>query len=257
MHVLDVAQQLSVFSPEYFFVTDGGGGSAQDFTVRVIAALQNNHYQVAPHLSCIGASKKSIRELLHYYQAQGVKRIVALRGDLPSGLSSASLDFQYARDLVQFIRAETGDAFHISVAAYPESHPQAQDMIQDLLHFKAKVDAGANSVITQYFYHPDAYVQLLADCQDLGVQIPIIPGIMPIYHFDQLCRFSERCGVEIPRYVRKRIESYGDDVESVQAFGVEVVSRLCQDLLKAGAPSLHFYSLNQHQWVTQILKNLA
>ena len=257
LNLLDTAKKLSVFSPEYFSVTHGAGGSIQDFTVSTIAALQKNSYQVAPHLSCIGAKKESIDELLQHYKNQGVKRIVALRGDLPSGMGSASPEFHYARDLVQFIRERTGDAFHISVAAYPECHPQASGIVQDLKHFKEKVAAGANSAITQYFYHPDAYSQLLADCQRLQIEIPITPGIMPIYNFSQLCRFSEMCGAEIPRYIRKRMESFGDDVESVQEFGIEVVTRLCQDLLKAGAPSLHFYTLNKHKVVERILKNLV
>ncbi len=257
VHLLDAAKQLSGFAPEYFSVTHGAGGSTQEFTVGTIAALQRNGYEVAPHLSCIGAKKESIRELLHYYQAQGVKRLVALRGDLPSGSGSASPDFHHAIDLVRFIRQETGDHFHLSVAAYPECHPQAAGIVRDLLHFKAKVTAGANQAITQYFYHPEAYTQLVADCQRLQIDVPITPGIMPIYNFSQLCCFSEMCGAEIPRYIRKRMESFADDVASVQEFGIEVVTRLCQDLIKAGAPSLHFYTLNKSKIVMRILENLS
>ncbi|MCX7122832.1 MAG: methylenetetrahydrofolate reductase [NAD(P)H] [Gammaproteobacteria bacterium] len=256
-NVLSVAEQLSVFSPEYFSVTHGAGGSVQDFTMSTIAALQKRGDQVAPHVSCIGAKKESIRSLLQHYQDHGIQRIFALRGDLPSGMGSSSREFHYARDLVAFIRDTTGDAFHISVAVYPECHPQATSMVTDLQHFKEKVEAGASSAITQYFYHPEAYAQLLADCHRLKIELPITPGIMPIYHFSQLCRFSEMCGAEIPRYIRKRMESYGDDVASVQAFGIEVVSRLCQDLLKAGAPGLHFYTLNKSNIVSQILQNLS
>ncbi len=257
VHLLDTAKQLSMFKPEYFSVTHGAGGSTQDFTVGTIAALQKNHYQVAPHLSCIGASKKSIRELLHYYQAQGVKRIVALRGDLPSGFGSAALDFQYARDLVKFIREETGHTFHIKVAAYPEGHPQAKGLMHDFACFKEKIDAGADSAITQYFYNPEAYIQFVEDVRALGVKVPIVPGIMPIYNFTQLARFSDMCGAEIPRYLRKRLEFFGEDHDAVQEMGIEVVTRLCQDLIQAGAPSLHFFTLNKAKVVTQILRNLV
>jgi methylenetetrahydrofolate reductase (NADPH) len=257
IHLLETAKQLNHFGAEYFSVTHGAGGSTQNFTVDTIAALQKKGYDVAPHLSCIGASKQSVQALLHHYQAKGVKRIVALRGDLPSGFGSGLADFQHASDLVTFIRQETGNHFHIKVAAYPESHPQAPNIMQDLRYFKEKVSAGANSAITQYFYHPEAYCQFVEDCQALGVTLPIVPGIMPIYNFSQLCRFSDMCGAEIPRYIRKRIEAFSDDTASIQAFGIEIVTKLCQDLLKAGAPGLHFYTLNKHQIITQVLKHLS
>ncbi len=255
-HLLIAADVLSQFAPEYFSVTYGAGGSTQEASLGTVFALQQKAYTVTPHLSCIGAKREAIYELLHQYQRRGIKRVIALRGDLPSGSGSASPEFHYARDLICFIRESFGDAFHITVAAYPECHPQASNICKDLQHFKEKVSAGADSAITQYFYHPEAYHQFLSDCERLHIDIPIIPGVMPIYHFSQLCRFSEMCGAEIPRYIRKKMEAYGDDVESIQAFGVEVVTRLCQDLLQAGAPALHFYTLNKSKLVAQILQNL-
>ncbi len=254
--LVETAKNLAGFAPEFFSVTYGAGGGTQEFTLQAVARLQENHYEVAPHISCIGATKDKIGFLLDQYQKQGIKRLVALRGDLPSGQGSVAGDFRYACDLVSFIRETTGDAFQIFVAAYPECHPQAASLPRDLIHFKQKVDAGADAAITQYFFHPDAYFQLCEDCHRLKIDIPVIPGIMPIYNFSQLSRFSEMCGAEIPRYMRKRMEALGDNAAAIREFGVEIMSRLCKDLIKAGAPGLHFYTLNKHQVVAEILENL-
>jgi len=255
-HLVETAKRLNRFAPEYFSVTYGAGGGTQDLTVNTLSALQNNRLRVAPHISCIGATKAKIAALLQYYQTQGVKQLVALRGDLPSGQGSLAGDFRYAKDLVAFIRETTGDAFHIRVAVYPEAHPQARNLQKDLEHFKEKVDAGADSAITQYFYHPEAYAKLVDDCRALDIDIPIVPGIMPIQNFSQLSRFSEMCGAEIPRYIRKRMEVFGDDSVSIQNFGIEIVTHLCEAVMNMGAPSLHFYTLNKDKLVTQILENL-
>jgi methylenetetrahydrofolate reductase (NADPH) len=238
--LLETAQKLQHFRPEYFSVTYGAGGNTQDSTLKTIMTLQQHHLPVVPHISCIGSTQEKISELLHHYQQQGIKGLVALRGDLPSGAGSMSGDFHYARDLVAFIRATTGTAFNIFVAAYPECHPQAGNLQQNLQHFKQKVAAGATAAITQYFYHPDAYFHFVEACRKLNIDIPIIPGIMPLYNFSQLARFSEMCGAEIPRYMRKQLETLGDDIAAIQEFGIEVVSRLCRNLLAAGAPGLHF-----------------
>lgn len=254
--VLDTAKQLTKFTPEYFSVTYGAGGGTQEFSLSTLAELQEQGYMVVPHISCIGATKAKIEFLLEHYQKQGINKLVALRGDLPSGQGSLSGDFHYAADLVTFIREKTGAAFQIFVAAYPECHPGASNMLQDLRHFKQKVDAGANAAITQYFFHPDAYFQLREDCKKLAIDIPIIPGIMPIYNFSQLTRFSEMCGAEIPRYIRKRMEVFADDTKAIRTLGIELITRLCQDLIKAGVPGLHFYTLNKHQVISEILENL-
>ena len=212
--------------------------------------------EAAPHISCIASTKDNIREVLQAYQAKGIRHIVALRGDMPSGMMSAG-EFRYANELVEFIRAETGNHFHIEVAAYPEVHPQAASAEADLRNFKRKVEAGADTAITQYFYNPDAYFRFTDDCEKLGIAIPIVPGIMPITNYTQLSRFSEACGAEIPRWVRKRLEMLGDDRTSIRAFGVDVVTKLCRQLLEQGAPGLHFYTLNQSESCLAIWENLG
>jgi methylenetetrahydrofolate reductase (NADPH) len=238
-------QQLATLNPQFFSVTFGAGGSTRDRTLETVQQILAEGHAAAPHLSCIGSTRDNIRQLLETYRAAGIRRIVALRGDLPSGMASTAGDFHYANELVEFIRAETGDHFHLEVAAYPEVHPQANSAQADLRNFQRKVAAGANSAITQYFYNADSYFHFVEQCQKLNIDIPIVPGIMPIVRFSQLARFSDTCGAEIPRWLRKTLEGYGDDVESVQAFGLDVVTRLCERLLAGGAPGLHFYTLNQ------------
>ncbi|WP_374484591.1 methylenetetrahydrofolate reductase [NAD(P)H] [Zoogloea sp.] len=236
--------QLAVLKPEFFSVTFGAGGSTQARTFETVFEIQREGHPAAPHLSCIGSTREHIREILLRYKNEGIRRIVALRGDLPSGVGDPG-ELRYANELVEFIRAETGDHFHIEVAAYPEYHPQARSPKDDLLAFKRKVDAGANSAITQYFYNLDAYLHFRTECERLGVHVPIVPGIMPIVSFSKLARFSDACGAEIPRWMRRKFEAFGDDSESIKAFGLDVVSELCAKLLEAGAPGLHFYSMNQ------------
>ncbi len=235
---------LAAHDPAYFSVTFGAGGSTQDRTLQTVAQIKASGSDVAPHLSCVGSTKENIRTLLNTYQTLGVDRIVALRGDLPSGMGSIG-EFHYANELVEFIRAETGEHFHIEVAAYPEVHPQARSARDDLLNFKRKVEAGADAAITQYFYNADSYFYFVDECRKLGISRPIVPGIMPIVKYSQLARFSEMCGAEIPRWMRKTLEGCGDDSEAVQAFGLDVVTSLCEKLLAGGAPGLHFYTLNQ------------
>lgn len=254
--LIGVRQQLAARQPEFFSVTFGAGGSTQERTLETVVQIKAEGYSAAPHLSCVGSTRDNIRTLLNTYRDSGINRIVALRGDLPSGMASIG-EFHYANELVDFIRAETGDHFHIEVAAYPEFHPQARSAQDDLRNFKRKVEAGANSAITQYFYNPDAYFRFLDATVQLGVNIPIVPGIMPIVRFSQLARFSDACGAEIPRWMRKTLEGYGDDVESVQAFGRDVVAQLCEKLIAGGAPGLHFYTLNQANASLEILQRLG
>ncbi len=249
-------KQLAMLKPEFFSVTFGAGGSTQDRTVETIRQIKAEGHNAAPHLSCVGSTRDNIRAMLNTYKDMGIKRIVALRGDLPSGMGSIG-EFQYANELVSFIRAQTGEHFHIEVAAYPEFHPQAKSPRDDLLNFKRKVQAGANSAITQYFYNADGYFRFVDDCRKLGVTLPVVPGIMPIMKFSQLARFSDACGAEIPRWMRKTLESYGDDSASVQAFGLDVVTQLCERLLAGGAPGLHFYTLNQAGPSLEIWKRLG
>ena len=237
-------KQLALLKPEFFSVTFGAGGSTQDRTLETIRQIKAEGYNATPHLSCVGSTRENIRAMLNTYKDMGIKRIVALRGDMPSGMGSIG-EFQYANELVSFIRAQTGDCFHIEVAAYPEFHPQAKSPRDDLLNFKRKIEAGANSAITQYFYSADGYFYFVDECRKLGITAPIVPGIMPIVKFAQLARFSDACGAEIPRWMRKKLESHGDDTAAVQAFGLDVVTQLCERLLKGGAPGLHFYTLNQ------------
>ena len=247
---------LAPLEPEFFSVTFGAGGSTRDRTLETIRQIKDEGYNAAPHLSCIGATRENISALLIAYRDMGVKRIVALRGDLPSGMGSIG-EFQYANELVAFIRAQTGDHFHIEVAAYPEVHPQAKSAQDDLANFVRKMKAGANSAITQYFYNADAYFNFVDAVRKLGVTSPIVPGIMPILKFSQLARFSDNCGAEIPRWMRRTLEGYGDDAESVRAFGLDVVTRLCEKLLAGGAPGLHFYTLNNAGLSLEIWKRLG
>ncbi len=249
-------KQLAMLKPEFFSVTFGAGGSTQERTLETIRQIKGEGYHAAPHLSCVGSTRENIRSLLFTYKDMGIKRIVALRGDLPSGMATTG-EFQYANELVSFIRVQTGEHFHIEVAAYPEFHPQAKSPRDDLLNFKRKVMAGANSAITQYFYNADSYFRFVEECRKMGVTVPIVPGIMPIVKFSQLARFSDACGAEIPRWMRKTLESYGDDNVSVQAFGLDVVTQLCERLLAGGAPGLHFYTLNQSGPALEICKRLG
>ena len=251
----DARAELAKFNPEFFSVTFGAGGSTRDRTMETVLDIQQQGLAAAPHISCISSSKEEIRGLLQAYQAQGIKRLVALRGDLPSGEVSAG-DFRYASELVAFIRAETGQHFHIEVAAYPEFHPEAKSPAADVLNLKRKMDAGANSAITQYFYNADAYFHFIDQCAAVGINAPIVPGIMPIYNITQLARFSNVCGAEIPRWLRLRLEEYGDDMASLRAFGIDVVTDLCETLRVFGAPSLHFYTLNRAGVISNIIGNL-
>lgn len=251
-----VRQKLYAFKPEFCSVTYGAGGSTQQGTFDTVGEILAEGVSAASHFSCIGATKASVREQLATLKAMGVKRLVALRGDLPSGYGAGG-EFHYASDLVAFIRAETGDDFHIEVAAYPEVHPQAKSPEADLQAFVAKARAGADSAITQYFYNSDAYFRFVDDAHRLGVDIPVVPGIMPITSSSQLLRFSDACGAEIPRWIRLRLQAYGDDVESIKAFGLDVVTDLCDQLITAGVPALHFYSMNQSVPTLGILDGLA
>lgn len=250
------AAKLKVHAPEYVSCTFGAGGSTLSYTSETVRHLNQHHgLQAAPHLSCVGGTREEIRELLKLYRAIGVKRLVALRGDLPSGMGFPG-DLRYASELIAFIRAEHGDAFRIEVGAYPETHPQASDAVTDLRHFKTKIDAGADAAITQYFYNADAYFHFVDAARKLGVEVPIIPGVMPISNFSQLRRFSEQCGAEIPRWISKRMQSFGDDAESVRDFGADVVAMLCERLISGGAPSLHFYTLNLAKPTHTVLQRL-
>ncbi len=243
--LLATSSTLAAVEPCFFSVTFGAGGSTRERTFQTVTDIkQHTGIDVAPHLSCISSSKENIREILNLYMEQGIRHLVALRGDMPSGVHEPG-EFRYANELIEFIRAETGDHFFIEVAAYPEFHPQAPSATEDLLNFKRKVDAGADAAITQYFYNADAYFHFIESCEKLGIDIPIVPGIMPITNITQLARFSDMCGAEIPRWLRKSLESFGDDMESLRAFGLDVTTQLCQQLLEGGAPGLHFYSMNQ------------
>jgi len=246
MHKLFAArEELMRMRPAFFSVTYGAGGSTRERTFQAIQAIQaHGGAEAAPHLTCVASTRVGVRDILDTYHAQGIHRLVALRGDLPSGMREFG-EFRYANELVEFIRAETSDHFHIEVAAYPEFHPQAPNPERDLRNFKRKVEAGADSAITQYFYNPDAYFRFIDDCEKLGLDLPIVPGIMPITNFTQLARFSDGCGAEIPRWIRKRLEGFGDDRDAIRAFGLDVVTDLCQRLLDGGAPGLHFYTMNQ------------
>jgi len=249
-------RQLAQLKPKFFSVTFGAGGSTRDRTLATVLEIREEGYPVAPHLSCIGSTTENIRNILQHYCDSGIRHIVALRGDLPSGMAQSG-EFRYANELVAFIRKEFGSTFHIEVAAYPEYHPQANSAQEDLRNFKCKVEAGADSVITQYFYNADAYFNFVDECEAIGIDVPIVPGIMPINKFSQLARFSDACGAEIPRWIRKRLEGYGDDSESIRAFGLDIVTDLCDRLLSAGAPGLHFYTLNSAGLTTTIWQRLG
>ncbi len=236
--------RLAALQPAYFSVTYGAGGSTRERTVEAVFAIQDAGLVAAPHISCIGSSRESIRDLLALYRERGIARLVALRGDMPSGMATPG-EFRFANELVEFIRAETGDHFVIEVAAYPEYHPQAPNADKDLQNFARKVRAGADGAITQYFYNPDAYFRFVDDCRRLGLDLPIVPGVMPITNYTQLARFSDACGAEIPRWIRRRLEGFGDDRDAIRAFGLEVVTALCRRLLEGGAPGIHFYTMNQ------------
>ena len=248
--------KLAELKPKYFSVTFGAGGTTQQGTLDTVIEIRKEGFDAAPHLSCVGGTRASIRDILQQYQTQDIHRLVALRGDLPSGYGMGG-EFRYANELVEFIRAETGDWFHIEVAAYPEMHPQARSPQDDLQSFVRKMQAGANAAITQYFYNADAYFQFVDLAQKAGVSAPIVAGIMPITNSSQLLRFSEMCGAEIPRWIRLKLASYGDDSASIKAFGLDVVTSLCERLLAGGAPGLHFYSLNQAVATTAIWQRLV
>jgi methylenetetrahydrofolate reductase (NADPH) len=250
-----VHAELCKLNPDFFSVTYGAGGSTKAGTAQIVLRYHAAGSVCAPHLSFGGADEEEIRQLLRSYIDAGVKRLVALRGDTPSGVGT-SVQHHYANELVEFIRRETGDHFHIDVACYPEIHPESKSYASDIVFFKRKVDAGANSAITQYFYNPDAYFRFVDYCGDAGISIPIVPGIMPISNYANLARFSANCGAEIPRWLDRRLQGFGDDVESLRNFGIDVVSELCEDLLAGGAPGLHFYSMNLSQSVSQIWTNL-
>ncbi len=255
--LLATARRLAEYNPDFFSCTYGAGGSTRDRTLNTVLQLDGEvKVPTAPHLSCVGDSKQELRELLQLYRSSGIKRIVALRGDLPSGMGMASGELRYANELVEFIRAETGDHFHIEIAAYPEMHPQARNFEDDLANFVRKAKAGADSAITQYFFNADCYFYFVERVRKLGVETPIVPGIMPITNYSKLARFSDACGAEIPRWVRKQLESYGDDMDSIQAFGTQVITELCEKLLAGGAPGLHFYTLNQAEPCLAIWDNL-
>jgi methylenetetrahydrofolate reductase (NADPH) len=252
-----VRAKLAAVQPAFFSVTFGAGGSTREGTWNTVTEIAAAGLAVAPHISCIGTTRASVRELLLAYRSRGIRRLVALRGDLPSGAAGGAGDFRYANELVEFIRAETGDWFHVEVAAYPEYHPQSRSPADDLANFARKVKAGADSAITQYFYNSDAYFRFVEGAQALGVEVPIVPGIMPITNYTQLARFSDACGAEIPRWIRLKLQSYGDDRDAIRAFGLDVVTDLCEQLLAVDAPGLHFYTMNQAEPTLELWARLG
>ncbi|MCK4834243.1 MAG: methylenetetrahydrofolate reductase [NAD(P)H] [Gammaproteobacteria bacterium] len=255
--LLTTQQALNdTFKPAYFSVTFGAGGTTRDSTLEIVKLLAEKDIEIAPHISCIGSSKQQLNDLLEIYKTLGVKRLVTLRGDIPKEGESTK-ELSHANELVSFIRETTGDHFTIEVAAYPEYHPESKSPQSDFEHFKSKVAAGANGAITQYFYNIDAYSRFIDNCEKDNISIPITPGIMPITNYASLTRFSDACGAEIPRWIRKQLETYADDKESLQAFGLDVVSTLCNQLLEKGAPGLHFYTLNQADSTNAIWNNLS
>ncbi|SHL30454.1 methylenetetrahydrofolate reductase [NAD(P)H] [Phytopseudomonas punonensis] len=255
--LLNTARELAGYNPDFFSCTYGAGGSTRDRTLNTVLQLDGEvKVPTAPHLSCVGDSKAELIELLNLYKSKGINRIVALRGDLPSGMGMSSGELRHANDLVELIRQETGDHFHIEVAAYPEMHPQARNFEDDIANFVRKAKAGASSAITQYFFNPDCYFYFVERVRKMGVDIPVIPGIMPITNYSKLARFSDACGAELPRWVRKQLEAYGDDTQSIQRFGEEMITDMCRRLLDGGAPSLHFYTLNQAAPSLAVWKNL-
>lgn len=252
-----VRTELGVLHPRFFSVTFGAGGSTRDGTLSTVAEIAAEGHVAAPHLSCMGSTRDSVRDILAQYRGLGIERVVALRGDLPSGVGPSNFgELRYANELVEFIRAETGDWFHVEVAAYPEVHPQSRSSADDLRHFVGKMRAGADSAITQYFFNPDAYFRFVDEARSAGIDAPIVPGIMPIMNFTQLARFSEACGAEIPRWIRLRLADFGDDQASIRAFGLEVITAMCARLLDGGAPGLHFYTLNQSAATVEIWRRL-
>ena len=256
--LVEVRQQLYALKPQFCSVTYGAGGSTQDGTLAAVQAIQAEGVEAAPHFSCVGASQDSIRSKLDQFRASGIRRIVALRGDLPSGYGNGSLgEFRYASDLVAFIRAETGDHFHIEVGAYPEMHPQARSPQADLQAYVTKVKAGASSAITQMFFNTDAYFRFVDDAYQLGADIPVVPGIMPITNASGIIRFADGCGAEIPRWMRLRLQGFGDDIASIKAFGLDVITDLCDQLRTAGVPGLHFYTMNQSGTVLELARRLG
>jgi len=249
-------RQLARLNPKFFSCTYGAGGSTRDRTLETVLEIQSAGHRAAPHISCIGSTRADVAATLELYRSKGIRHIVALRGDLPSGSASAG-ELRHANELVEFIRAKTGDHFHIEVACYPEFHPQARSPRDDLLNFKRKIDAGANSAITQYFYNADAYFRFVDECEALGILVPVVPGIMPIGNFSQLARFSDACGAEIPRWLRFKMQGYGDDIASIRNLGLDVVTQLCERLLSNGAPGLHFYTMNQAALASEIWRRLG
>ncbi len=250
-----VREKLAVLKPEFFSVTFGAGGSTRERTFSVVKEIAAEGFNAAPHLSCVGSTRQSILDILNDYRQAGIRRIVALRGDLPSGTAEAG-EFRYANELVEFIRKETGDHFHLEVGAYPEWHPQSRFPRDDLANFVRKVKAGADSAITQFFFNADAYFHFVDEVRALGVDIPIVPGIMPIGNFSKLARFADACGAELPRWMRRKFEGLGDDTDAIHAFGLDVVTELCERLLAGGAPGLHFYSMNQSALTLEICQRL-
>ncbi len=251
----DTRQQLSVFKPEFYSVTFGAGGSTRDLTLETVLEIKQEGFNAVPHISGISSTKAEIKTLLDLYQQHDIKHLVVLRGDVPHGAVSRG-EFKHANELVSFIRQETNDYFHIEVGAYPEYHPEAVSSQTDIQNFKNKVDAGANSAITQFFFNADAYFRFMDECLIADINIPIVPGVMPIYNIKQLARFASNCGAEIPRWLRIKLESYGDDLPSLRSYGVDVVSELCETLIEWDVPSLHFYTLNQAGIITRIIKNI-
>ena len=249
-------KQLGQLKPKFFSCTYGAGGSTREGTLATVLEIRAAGYEAAPHISCVASSREELKAQLERYKSHGIRHVVALRGDLPSGLASLG-ELRYANELVAFIRETTGDWFRIEVACYPEFHPETRSAADEIRHFKRKVDAGASAAITQYFYNTDAYFRFVDECEAAGIGIPIVPGIMPIGNFAQLARFSDACGAEIPRWLRLRLESFRDDTASIRSYGLDVVTRLCDDLLQAGAQGLHFYTLNQAGLTSTIWQRLG
>lgn len=249
-------REFAALMPAFCSVTYGAGGSTREGTLATVQEIRAEGLEGVPHLSCIGSTRAGLRDVLMQYRSAGIRHLIALRGDLPSGSVDAG-ELHYASELVAFVRAETGDWFHIDVAAYPEVHPQARNPADDLAHFRRKIDAGANSAITQYFFNPDAYWHFVDACAAQGVSVPIVPGIMPVSSFMRLARFSDACGAEIPRWIRRRLEGFGDDAASIRAFGIDVVTKMCAALLERGAPGLHFYTLNHAPLTVEIWHRLG
>ncbi|MDA9210772.1 methylenetetrahydrofolate reductase [NAD(P)H] [Methylophilaceae bacterium] len=247
---------LSEFNPEFFSVTFGAGGSTKTKTLETVLNIKSSNNHAVPHLSCISASKEDIRNLLNEYKTHEINHLIALRGDNPSGAISHG-DFKYANELISFIREETGEYFHVQVGAYPEYHPEADSADDDLENFKRKIEAGADSAITQFFFNADAYFRFIEECHKRSISVPIIPGIMPIYNIKQLSRFASNCGAEIPRWLRLKLESYDNDIQSLRDYGVDVISELCETLIQYGVPGIHFYTLNESKIVSKIIKNLS